>query len=170
MISYRAMGGLAAAMLLAACGSHEAKTGANSAESHAPGTTLATTAGACSSYVAGTPGVIRTFCGGPAKVKLTIGGKEHDLSGGTCEAQGPMFSVNLGVVSTNDLGGPKPDYFGLTIPSGGGHFTNAVLAVNVDGKTYAVISNSGDATAAGGAFTGTATGDSAPITGTFSCS
>ena len=169
MISYRAIGGLAAALLLAACGPHEARSGANSAESHAPGTTLATTAGGCSSYTAGTPGVIRTFCGGPATVKLFVAGKEHDLTGGTCATEGPMFSVNLGVVATSDLGGPKPDYFGLTVPAGGGHFTNAVLSVTVDGKGYAVTSNSGDATAAGGTFAGAAMGDSAPITGTFTC-
>jgi hypothetical protein len=169
MISYRVMSGLAAALLLAGCGSHEAKTGANSAESHAPGTTLASAAGACSSYAAGTPGVIRTFCDGPAKVKLFVGGKEHDLTGGTCETEGPMFTVNLGVVSSADLGGPKPDYFGLTVPAGGGHFSNAVLAVNVDGKAYAVTSNSGDASATGGTFTGAAMGDSAPITGNFTC-
>jgi len=169
MISYRAMGGVAAALLLAACGRQEAKTGASSAESHAPGTTLATTAGACGAYSAGTPGVIRTFCGGPATVKAFVAGKEYDLSGGTCATEGPMFSINLGVVSTPELGGPRPDYFGLTVPAGGGHFTNAVLTLNVGGKSYALTTNSGDASPTGGTFTGAAFGDSAPVTGSFTC-
>ena len=163
---YRATAGLAALLLLTACGP---RTGANSAESHAPGTTLASAPGACSTYAAGTPGVVRTFCDGPAKVKLFVDGQEHDLSGGSCAAEGTMFTVNLGVVSSADLGGPKPDYFGLTVPAGGGHFTNAALAMTVDGKSYAVTSNSGDATATGGSFSGTAMGDAAPITGTFTC-
>jgi hypothetical protein len=160
---------LAGVLALAACGREEAKTGANSAESHAPGTTLATTAGACAAYTSGTPGVVRTFCNGPATLKAFVAGKEYDLSGGTCATEGPMFTVNLGVVSTPELGGPKPDYFGLTVPAGGGHFSNAVLTLTVGGKGYALTSNSGDASPTGGTFTGAAFGDSAPVTGSFTC-
>jgi hypothetical protein len=169
MPTKRSIATLACAVALAACGKEEAKTGASSAESHAPGTTLATSAGACAAYTAGTPGVIRTFCGGPATVKAFVAGKEYDLSGGSCATEGPMFSVNLGVVSTPELGGPKPDYFGLTVPAGGGHFSNAVLTLTVGGKTYALTSNSGDTSPTGGTFTGAAYGDSAPVTGSFTC-
>ena len=169
MSTYRSGAVLALALSLAACGRQEAKTGASSAESHAPGTTLATTAGACGAYTPGTPGVIRTFCTGPATVKAFVAGKEYDLSGGTCAVEAGIFSVNLGVVSTPELGGPKPDYFGLTVPAGGGHFTNAALTLTVGGKSYALTSNSGDASTTGGTFTGAAFGDPAPVTGSFTC-
>jgi len=169
MPTHRSIAVLACALALAACGREEAKTGASSAESHAPGTTLATSAGACATYAAGTPGVVRTFCNGPATVKAFVAGKEYDLSGGTCATEAGVFSANLGVVSTPDLGGPRPDYFGLTVPSGTTHFSNAVLTLNVGGKAYALTSNSGDVSPAGGTFTGAAYGDSAPVTGSFSC-
>jgi len=160
---------LACALSLAACGRDGARTGASSAESHAPGTTLATTAGACGTYTPGTPGVIRTFCNGPVTVKAFVAGKEYDLSGGTCATEAGLFNVNLGVVSTADLGGPRPDYFGLSVPSETSHFSNATLTLNVGGKAYALTSNSGDVSPAGGTFTGAAMGDSAPVTGSFTC-
>jgi len=169
MPTNRSIAVLACGLVLAACGREEAKTGASSAESHAPGTTLATSAGACASYAPGTPGVVRAFCNGPATVKAFVAGKEYDLSGGTCAAEGPMFTVNLGIVSTAELGGPKPDYFGLTVPIGGGHFTNAAITLTVGGKDYALTSNTGDTGPTGGTFTGAAMGDSAPVTGSFSC-
>jgi hypothetical protein len=169
MSTYRLPAVLAVALSLAACGRDAGKTGASSAESHAPGTTLAATAGACTSYTPGTPGVVRVFCNGPATVKAFVAGKEYDLSGGACATEGPVFTVNLGVVSTPELGGPKPDYFGLTIPAGAGHFTNAVLMLTVGGKSYALTSNSGDASPTGGTFTGAAYGDPAPVTGSFTC-
>ena len=161
--------GLTALVGLAACGRDAAKTGASSAESHAPGTTLATLPGACTAYTPGTPGVVRSFCGGPATVKVFVAGKEYDLSGGECDTDAGVFSVNLGVVSTPELGGPRPDYFGLTLPAGGGHFTNAAMTLNVGGKSYVLTTNTGDFTATGGTFTGAATGDPAPVTGSFSC-
>jgi len=157
------------ASVVAACGPQAARTGASSAESHAPGTTLATTPGPCSAYSPGTPGVVRTFCGGPATLKAFVAGKEYDLSGGECATDADGFSVNLGVISTDELGGPKPDYFGLTLPAGGGHFTNAPMTLNVGGKAYALSTNTGDFTPTGGTFTGAAAGSSAPVTGSFSC-
>jgi len=160
---------VAAAMTLAACGRPESRSGANSAESHAPGTTLATTAGPCAAYVEGTPGVASTFCNGPATVKVFVAGKEYDLSGGSCDTENGLFTVNLGVISTADLGGPKPDYFGLSLPAGVAHFSNAALTLTVGGKAYALTTNSGDASPTGGTFTGAAADNSAPVTGSFSC-
>jgi len=167
--THRPLAGLALTILLAACGREEARTGASSAESHAPGTTLATAPGACAAYIPGTAGVVGAFCSGPATVKAFVAGKEFDLSGGTCAIVGGQFTVKLGVVSTPALGGPKPDYFGLTVPAGGGHFTNADLTLNVGGKAYVLTTNSGDASPAGGTFTGAATSDPAPVTGSFTC-
>jgi hypothetical protein len=160
-----------AALTLAACSPKS--SGSANPDSHAPGTTLATVPGSCASYPAGAPGVIRTFCDGTAVVKVQVAGVDHTLSGGTCSTS-PVFSLNLGVVSNDQLGGPKPDYVGLTVlapPAAGaaaGSFANAVLAVTVGGKTYSVTRNTGTAGPAGGTFTGTARKGVA-VTGSFTC-
>jgi hypothetical protein len=169
MSAFRSATAIAAcALALAACGRHENKTGASSADSHAPGTTLATAPGSCGSYAAGTPGVIRTFCDGPAVVKVNVAGTDYVLKGGTCSQQGPTFTLNLGVVSGAELGGPKPDYVGLTTQTVNGPFSNAILAVNVNGKGYAVTGNSGTVEPTGGTFAGTGL-DGTKITGSFTC-
>jgi hypothetical protein len=158
---------LAALLPLAACNAH--KSGASSADSHAPGTTTASVAAECGKYPPGAPGVIRTFCDGPAVVKLTVGGVAHTLTGGACSTAGGLFALNLGVVAGPDLAGPKPDYFGLSVPAPSGHFVNAGLSVSVDGKAYAVTENSGDVTPTGGTFTGKAAGGGPEISGSFTC-
>jgi hypothetical protein len=156
----------AVAAPLSACQPH--KSSASSADSHAPGTTTASLPASCSKYPQGAPGVIRTFCDGPAVVKVTVAGVPHTLSGGSCSTMGGAFSLNLGVVAGPDLAGPKPDYVSLTTQAATGPFTNAVLAVNVDGKGYAVTENSGTVAAGGGSFTGKAlTGED--ISGAFTC-
>lgn len=152
---------------LAAC--QPKKTGASSAESHAPGTTTASVPATCGQYPAGAPGVIRTYCDGPAVVKLTINGASRTLTGGSCSTDGGVFALNLGVVAGPDLAGPKPDYVGLSVPATTGHFTNATLALNVDGKPYALTENSGDVTPAGGAFTGKSFDGGQTISGSFTC-
>jgi hypothetical protein len=157
---------LAAVLPLAACQPH--KSSASSADSHAPGTTTATVAADCAKYPQGAEGVIRTFCDGSAVVKITVAGVPHTLSGGSCSTTGGMFSLNLGVVAGPDLAGPKPDYFGLTVQGAGGSFTNAVMAVNVDGKGYAVTENSGSVSPTGGSFTGKAVGGQ-DVSGSFTC-
>jgi len=170
MTALRNIAAIAACLItLAACGRNEAKSGASSADSHAPGTTLASAPGSCGSYAAGTPGVIRTFCTGTASAKINVAGTDYTMKGGTCEMQGSAFSLNIGVVVGPDLGGPKPDYVGLTTGGNTGHFDNAVLAVTVGGKGYALTSNSADVTPTGGTFQGTALGDGTKVTGSFSC-
>jgi hypothetical protein len=153
---------------LAAC--HPHKSSASSADSHAPGTTTATVAADCSKYPQGAPGVIRTFCDGPAVVKLTVAGIEHTLTGGSCQPAAASFALNLGVVAGPDLAGPKPDYVGLTAPVANGPFNNGVLAIDIDGKGYAIIPNSGSVSSTGGSFAGKAIGAGGPdISGTFTC-
>jgi hypothetical protein len=157
---------LAAVLPLAACGGH--KTGASSADSHAPGTTTASAPADCAKYPQGSPGVIRTFCDGPAVVTLTIAGVPHTLNGGSCETTGSAFALNLGVVAGPELAGPKPDYVGLSTQTTTGAFTNAVLAVNVDGKGYALTQNSGAVSATGGSFAGKAL-NGEDVSGSFTC-
>jgi hypothetical protein len=101
-------------------------------------------------------------------VKLTVAGAPYTLTGGTCDVSSGQFTLNLGVVAGPDLAGPKPDYVGLTTSTASGAFSNAVLAVDVDGKGYAVMQNSGSAAMTGGAFTGKAPGGE-QIDGTFTC-
>ena len=101
-------------------------------------------------------------------MNVSVAGVAHTLNGGVCETQGPMFSLNLGVFSGPDLAGPKPDYVGLTAQAASGPFTNAVLAVNVDGKAYAVTQNSGTVSPTGGTFAGKAMGGE-EVSGSFTC-
>ncbi len=159
---------LALGALVALGGCHAHKPGASSADSHAPGTTMATVAADCSKYPAGSAGVIRTFCDGPAVVKLSVGAAAYTLTGGSCSTTGNVFTLNLGVASGPGLAGPKPDYIGLTANTANGPFTNAVLSINAGGKGYAVTQNDGEVAANGGSFTGKAiTGET--ISGTFTC-
>jgi hypothetical protein len=160
---------VAAAALLPLMACHAHKSSASSADSHAPGTTTARVPADCGKYPPGAPGVVRTFCDGPAVVKLTVAGQPRTLTGGTCSTTGGVFSLNLGVVAGPELAGPRPDYFGLTAPSASGAFTNAVLALNIDGKGYALTENTGQVGAAGGSFTGKAMGGGPDVAGTFTC-
>jgi len=158
-------------LALAACGPDAAKgVGAASAESHAPGTTLAMVPGSCAAYPKGAPGVINTFCNGPAKVTVNVNGKPHSLTGGTCVANAAArtFTLNLGVLGTRELAGPRPDYIGLTAPTDQGPFSGAALVVNLDGKAYVVRGNSGVVGPTGGTFSGTAR-HGRKIEGSFSC-
>ncbi|MBV9509076.1 MAG: hypothetical protein JO303_02195 [Caulobacteraceae bacterium] len=159
---------LTSVLALAACGRPESETGANSADSHAPGTTLAKKPGPCSVYAPGTPGVERSYCNGPATVRLTVDRTTRLLKGGSCGTTSGMFALNLGVVSGPDLGGPKPDYVGLTTPGGASAFSNAVISITVGGKSYALTTDSGSLTVTGGAFQGAAS-DGTAISGVFTC-
>ena len=118
----------------------------------------------------GAPGVINAFCKGPAKVTVTIDGKPpHSLTGGTCgrRANGD-FTLNLGVLGTRDLAGPRPDYVGLKAPIGQGAFDSGALIVNVDGKSYIVTTNHGAVGPGGGSFAGV-TRRGHKVTGAFTC-
>ena len=161
---------LAGATALGACHDAAKGVGAQSAESHAPGTTMAVAPGSCAAYPKGAPGVINAFCKGPAKVTVTIDGKPpHSLTGGTCgrRANGD-FTLNLGVLGTRDLAGPRPDYVGLKAPIGQGAFDSGALIVNVDGKSYIVTTNHGAVGPGGGSFAGV-TRRGHKVTGACTC-
>lgn len=151
---------------LAACTRHD---GAPSAESHAPGTTQAATPGPCGSYPKGVAGVINTFCDGPAVVNLTIGAKTYTLHGGACSTDAGVFTLNLGVVSTEELAGPKPDLISLSTPEPAGPFDNAALTVTVDGKNYPLTANSGVLNDKTGSFEGLDNADGVKVSGSFTC-
>jgi hypothetical protein len=141
--------------------------GAVSADSHAPGTTLATTAAACGASPPGAAGVVRANCTGSAKVNVWINGVEHSLKGGDCAKPDGLFHLDLGVVAGPGLAGPKPDRFSLTTPVTQGPFTSARLVITVDGKAHHVSPNSGLITPTGGSFEGAADGQA--IKGDFTC-
>lgn len=155
--------------LLGGCRAPKPKAGAASAESHAPGTTLAQVPAACAAYPMGSPGVVRTFCSGPAVVKLTINGAEHLLKGGSCASTGAIFSLNLGVVSGPGLAGPPPDYIGLTVSAPPGPFNDGALTVHYGGKAYLLPHNSGQAAPTGGEFSGVARKGHAKVSASFTC-
>ena len=157
------------ALTVAACHDAARGVGAQSAESHAPGTTMGVVPGSCGSYPKGAPGVVNTFCNGPAKVTVSIDGKPpHGLAGGTCSRGEGGLTLNLGVLGTRELAGPRPDYVGLKAPVGLGDFDGAGLVINVDGKSYVVPTSRGTITSTGGSFAGT-TRRSHQVQGTFTC-
>lgn len=124
----------------------------------------------CTSYKAGSNGVIRTFCGGKGVITLTTGTTTSTIKGGTCGVSGGYFTVNSGVVIDSSFKGAKPNYFGLDAPPKAATFTNAILTYTVNGVGGAVTKNSGTVAAnhKSGTFTGTdLTGT--PVSGSFSC-
>jgi hypothetical protein len=127
-------------------------------------------ASSCTSYKAGSKGVIQTFCGGKAVITLKTGTTTSTIKGGTCGVSGGYFTVNAGVVTSSSFKGTKPNYFGLDAPPKATTFTNAVLAYAVNGVGGAVTKNSGTVAAnhKSGTFTGTElTGT--PVSGSFTC-
>lgn len=142
---------------------------ASSAESHAPGTTTATVPADCAMYPPGAPGVVRTVCDGPAKVTVTVAGVTRSLSGGLCSRSADAFRLELGVVAGAGLAGPRPDYVGVTVAGGDGPFRDAVIAVSIGGRSYALARNDGEITPTGGRFSGRAIDGGAAVEGAFTC-
>ena len=155
--------------LIAAGCAPKHKSSAQSAESHAPGTTFAKIPAGCLAYPPGAPGVIRTYCNGKATVLLTVNGIDHPLRGGVCAAAGGVFSLNLGVVGGPDLAGPKPDYIGLTAPAAVGAFSGAAVSVAINGKAYRLSQTSGALTPAGGTFQGLGRHGKIRFAASFTC-
>ena len=128
--------GLSAAALLAACGS-STTTGTSGPTSSAGAPSSQAGASGCGS--AGQPGVLHVFCDGTATASVTIGGTTKTLTGGTCEEQAGMFTINVGTAidDTNwPAGTPKPDYLGL-IYDGTGQPT--VFSARLDGTLAAAV-------------------------------
>jgi hypothetical protein len=147
-------------------------TGASFGAIGAPSAGAATPkkASGCSSYKAGSNGVIRTFCGGKAVIKVTAGSGTTTIKGGTCGVSGGYFAVNAGVVIDSSFKGSKPNYFGLDAPPKATAFTNSILTYTINGTGGAVTKNTGTVAAShkSGTFTGTdLTG--APVSGSFTC-
>jgi hypothetical protein len=155
---------------LAACHDAAKGVGAQSAESHAPGTTMAVVPGGCGAYPKGAPGVINTYCNGPAKVTVSIDGQPpHALTGGTCVlTTSGAFTLNLGVLATRELAGPRPDYVGLKAPIAQGAFDGGGLVVVLGKKIYVVNTNHGVVSPTGGSFAGT-TRRGRKVVGSFTC-
>lgn len=157
------------AALLAGCHPPKPKGSAVSAESHAPGTTMASTPAACAAYPADTPGVIHAYCNGSAVVKLNIDGVDHLLKGGVCSNAGGAYALDLGIVAGPQLAGPKPDFVGLKTTGPAGPFTDAAITLNIGGKTITLHHNSGQVGPTGGDFTGVGRRGHHKVVGTFTC-
>jgi hypothetical protein len=127
-------------------------------------------AASCTSYKAGSKGVIRAFCGGKVVITLTTGTTTSTIKGGTCGVSGGYFAVNSGVVIDSSFKGAKPNYFGLDAPPNATTFSNAVLTYTVNGVGGAVTQNSGTVAAnhKSGTFTGTELTGTA-VSGSFTC-
>ena len=158
---------------LTACGSGGSDSGGQGVDGEKPADVEKTDeAESCDGYTAGEDDVIRTFCGGSAKVDLTVGGDEYTLTGGECATQGGYFAVNIGVVTGPDFSGTRPDYFGSNMPEADGDFGDgdqAFATVAVDGTEYSVPNTTGSHDADGATFEGTTTDGGIEVTGTVTC-
>jgi hypothetical protein len=94
--------------------------------------------GTCGPYKTGSGGVVRTFCDGTADVKVTAGGRQYEIKGGTCADAGGYFTLNAGVVIGLDFSGAKPDYVGADFPATSSSFTDVSVPINAGGQSYVV--------------------------------
>jgi hypothetical protein len=157
----------ASVLALGAC-RQEGKSGADSAESHAPGTTLAKTAAPCAAYAPGTPGVMGSVCNGPAVVKVHVKSGDYVLKGGTCSSGAAGFKLTLGVEAGPELGGPAPDHVSFHTPVASGAFSGARISLSAGGKPYVLHGASGQITGTAGSFDGSTT-HGTHVTGSFNC-
>ena len=104
-----------------------------------------------------------------AKASVTVDGATYAFSGGSCVKNGRGLTVNIGVPSMQAPPGTHPDYFGMSIVSVPGSFSDAIVSFIKDGKRYSVGHATGTATAAGATFSGTLTRGGAHVTGSFTC-
>ena len=165
---------VALVFVVAACGSSggddsSTKTTTGDKTSDAGGS-----GGGCKGFSAGKDGVLQTFCDGTAEVTITIDGKSHNISGGSCVTAAGQFTLNAGVTAGQDFKGDLPDYAGLILPDKDGAFSGptVLIAYQLEGKRGSVSSVTGTHTDKKGDFKGTlltATGAGGAITGTFSC-
>jgi hypothetical protein len=118
--------------------------------------------------VGGAPG--RTFCG-PAKATVHIGGTTVQFKSGQCETSSAGWSINIGTVVLGVTSKAKPEYFGIAGKAKTGNQSNAAVTFTHAGKSYAVTSNVVTLKPGlkSGTFSGTAFGQSSPITGSFTC-
>ena len=163
-----------AGLLIAACGS---SPGASSA----PTGSRATTGGASQPPAASQPtggSIGGGAIPGTAKATITVGGADHQISGGLCQAIAEGFVITVGAFSM-PLDPPRPDFLGVSIEgaTADGTFTGDPVFVGValDGEVIDVapdvrVTLTGNRS--GGQFEGSATENgtvTGPISGSFSC-
>jgi hypothetical protein len=106
---------------------------------------------------------------GTAKATVTTADGTFSFSGGTCVRNAGGLIVNIGTPPNAAAPGTHPDYFGASIEKVPGHFENAVVSFNKNGKRYAIGSASGEATANGASFSGSVMRGGGKVSGSFSC-
>jgi hypothetical protein len=112
-------------------------------------------------------GLVRADGSGNATV--TVDGSTFNYSGGSCIRNAGGLVINIGVPPSQAQPGTHPDYFGASIDKVPGHFENAVVTFNKNGKRYSIGKASGDATASGASFSGRVLRTGTTASGSFSC-
>jgi hypothetical protein len=106
---------------------------------------------------------------GTAKATVTTADGTFSYSGGSCIKNAGGLVINIGTPPSQAAPGTHADYFGASIEKVPGHFENAVVTFNKNGKRYAIGSASGEATANGASFSGSVMRGGGKATGSFSC-
>jgi uncharacterized Zn-binding protein involved in type VI secretion len=171
----RMIAGIAVLMIvLAGCGS-SGSSGSEGAKKDTGASDSSGSSGSgggdCDGYENGKDGVIRTFCGGPAKATVTVDGKDITFSGGECATTGEVLSVNIGVVTGSEFTGELPDYFGANIPTADGDFggNGTVLTYSSGGESTSLRDVTGTHDGKSATFSGTPITGGATVTGSFTC-
>jgi hypothetical protein len=117
--------------------------------------------------------VVLTSCssqsGGTAKATVTLDGNTYTYTGGSCIHNAGGLVVNIGVLPSEAPTGTYPDYFGASIPTVPGHFEEAVVTFNKDGKNHSLGKASGEATTSSAQFSGNVMMHPTAASGSFSC-
>jgi len=117
--------------------------------------------------------VLLTSCssngGGTAKATVTLDGNTYTYTGGSCIKNAGGLVVNIGVLPSEAPAGTYPDYFGASISTVPGHFEDAVVTFNKDGKRHSVGKASGEATSSGAQFSGSVMMHATSASGSFTC-
>jgi hypothetical protein len=157
---------LVAGGVATACGSGGTSS---SSTPTAAATTAGPNRGTCPDLKPGTTGVVTEFCTGPATASVSVGSVSKQLRGGTCQTSAGLLVANIGIVTTHEFVGPRPDFVSVNTPPGGGGGQDVGATVILNGNFYGDSGRFGGTTTVGGGgktihFDGTATnGDHAVI-------
>lgn len=92
--------------------------------------------GSCQGHHVGEAGVIATNCDGTAVIRVVSGSARAELRGGTCAESTGLLVVNVGVVTTHEFVGARPDAVSVNTPPAGGSGPDVGASILLGGKFY----------------------------------
>ena len=121
------------------------------------------------------PGVIRSWCDGPASISFTIGTGDDAVTGtlrhGTCKRGNGHLTLNAGTAGADDVTGRRPNYAGARFPRRHGSFEagDASMVIVWKGTIWPVAELTGSHDGHDGLFEGVTGTPAQRVTGAFHC-